>query len=184
MKPPKDLSLTKVPAEGTSVQPLEWDTKDIEVLCIPADGSNYVKVPMNTKEIDHIPSLDKNVRDETQRSEEWVRHVPDILRNRRASKFDWESRSLVLGEIKSAEYPGYAQGWWCMYKCNEPRPGSPLEGLEKNPSFKGARVFGDVYVFRLESETPDNFGRLKYAQNWRIPDPKHAREILNILAKL
>ena len=125
----------------------------------------------------------KKIRDETLICEEWVKHVPDILRSRRASKFDWESRSLIIANIYCVEYPGYAQGWWCMYKCNEPRPGSPLEGLEKNPSFKDARVFGDVYVFRLEGVTPDNFRRLRYAQNWRIPDPKHAREILDSLAK-
>ena len=182
MKPPKDLSITKVPAEGTSIPPLEWDTKDIEVLCIPADGSNFFKMTMNTKEIDHAPSLDRKVKNETQISEEWVKHVPDISRSRRARNFDWESRSLVIANINCAEYPEYAQGWWCMYKCNEQRGGSLSEGLERNPSFKHEPVLGDVYVFRLDCTTPDNSRRLRYAKNWRIPDRKHAREILDLLA--
>lgn len=191
MKPWTEAALIPAPAEGTSPKLLEWDTKDIDVLRIGAKGKMKMK-KMDTTMIGQEPIFDERNREVTRSSEQWLEHIPDILQTvttGKASRFDWNYRSLIIGNIDSAnhDYPEDAKGYWCMYKCGEPRVGSRLERAWKNPFFWGAeqaRAFGDVYVFRVEDIATDRFGRRKFAKSWSMPEEQIARDIFVSLASL
>ena len=135
----------------------------------------------DTIDIHQYRSRDEMVENETAVSEDWVKHVPNLRKFGKKSVFDWKNRSLVIANIDShnQDYPEDAKGYWCMYKCNEPRAGSRLAS-RKNPFFwdiEQVRAFGDVYVFRLEDIATDRFGRRKYARTWWVPDYPIARQI-------
>ena len=186
MKPWPESSLIPAPAEGTSLELFEWDTKDIDVLRISAKGKMKM-IKMDTTMIGQEPIFDEWTREETTTSEQWVKHIPDILQTSKASRFDWNYRSLIIAKIDSQrnDYPEDAKGYWCMYKCSDAEAGSRLEGAGRNALFWGveqARVFGDVYVFRLEDIAADRFGRRKYAKTWSVPEENIARGIFVSLA--
>ena len=185
MKPPEDRSLISAPAKGRSFKKVEWETEGIQVLCLPADGTAYSKIEINTIDT-KLLGPDNMDKTENAVSEKWVKHVPD-LRTIENSVFDWDHRSLVIANFfpDPQDYAEDARGYWCMYKCNEPKARLGFQNARKNKyfrDFKEARAFGDVYVFRLEDIAPDRFGRRKYARTWEVPDDDIALQIFVSLA--
>ena len=167
----------------------ELDTTDEDAFDFYHELGQYEtdKLRGGTIDIYQGHSHDRMVKSETTVSEEWVRHVPNLRKFGRKSVFDWKNRSLVIANVDSQDhdYPEYARGYWCMYKCNEPRAGSRSASEGKNQLFgdvEQAQAYGDVYVFRLEDIATDRFGRRKYAKTWRVPKENIALQIFVSLA--
>ena len=173
----KSIRLANAPEE-------EWSYSNIKVLRLRHDVIAQEVLRLKTIEIDHEPSQDKATTEETAKSENLVNHVPDVMSCERP-KFDFGNRTFVYAIAKGSatESPGR----FLMYKCNEPRAGSPLENMEMNPFFKdikGARAFGDVFIFKtFEGYPPDKNGRVRYADEWEIKE-KDLSRLLKTMARL
>ena len=100
MKPWTESSLIPAPAEATPLELFKWNTKDIDVLRITAKGKKKM-MTMNTTMIGQDLRPDDWSRKETTDSEQWLKHIPDILQTGKASHFDWNHRSLVIANIVS-----------------------------------------------------------------------------------
>ena len=133
-------------------------------------------IELDTTEVD----LDRDCDLTTRNNEQYLKHVPDI-RTFDEAVFDWDSRSLVgrnipIEDSESKEF----EGLWFMYKCNESRHRLPLNKsalLDK----MGKKYFGDVYLFRLEGEKRDQWGRAIYASRWKTPRLQNFIIILKLL---
>ena len=193
------IEVLRIPADGSPSYKKKTNTIDVNT---PLDCDDMDKAKGDAFDIDHglghcetdkLPgdaldiyqyhSHDGMIEDETAVSEDWVKHVPNLQKFGKKSVFDWKNRSLVIANIDShdQDFPEDANGYWCMYKCNEPRAGSRLAGIGRNPYFWDvgqAQAFGDVYVFRLEDIATDRFGRRKYAKTWWVPESHIIRRIL------
>ena len=148
------------------------------MLRIRADGTLDAPQTLNTTKIEECTH-----DTETASCEAWLKHVPDIRKFPAFVDFDWETRSLVAGNIDGSHITDSWKGWWCMYKCNKAWNG--LAG-GKNAFFEkdeGARAFGDVFIFRLKKEKPDQSGRARFDTALSVPKGEVARKIFISLAK-
>lgn len=147
------------------------------------DAPRYLDTTRTEEECSH----DK----ETAESEAWLRHVPDIQNFPAPVIFDWGSRSLVAALMEGTYIPKSSKGWWFMYKCNKAWDGLTLkenpffekDGKQDEKQDKEARVFGDVFIFRLKNEKPDQLGRARYATTLSVPEEEVAREIFISMAQ-
>ena len=161
----------------------EWSYSNIQVLRLRHNVLLQEVIKLDTIEIDHEPSQDEANVVDTTTSEKLVNHIPNVLSCEDAV-FHWGSRRFVLVNVSGSATQ--APGGWAMYKCNEPRAGSPLENMEKNPFFKnvkGAQAFGDVFIFKIEDYPSDKKERVRYADEWDI-NTKGLRTLFNKMATL
>ena len=129
----------------------------LEVIRIPCDGStmSLTKLPL----INIGPGgLDA---DECNVFEIRLLHIPDVKSLDSLKSFNWAYRTLV-GFTKKDVRQATLNGDYMMYLCVDERSGLPhndylekLVELGRGPNIPSTRfkVYGDAFVFRMESES-------------------------------